>query len=1238
MLRSASRLALWSVLGLLVISALAPTASGGRVFSADIGHAAGGSMHSPSLPTIPASKPSLSSGGSGQGPGPTTLSSPRAFSLPQPVGFPLGALPSLASRPSGPMAGGDPVTYFQAAAALEAAAAGYGGRSWTVAAAIAEATTSPSVFPLTNVTANCSLTWIGLPVSNISLPTTPVSAAPGTSNAYLAVLTNTSDSTQAILADVLNGTATLVVVATQSPGCSLHLPFAPTPPDVIDSPQAIAVANGSGGASFLAAFPDAAREWELTPRSGPAAWLVLYVSGCGASFDAAIDATSGVLLGAFESTTCVYNVTFSESGLPARTEWSVSTPNGTFGSDNATIAGTFANGSYPYTIQASGYAPNPASGTLVVAGANVGIGVTFSHLPGNYTVSFVESGLPAGTGWTVDLFGPGSLRSNATTINFTVVNGSYPFYASANGFNASPTSGEVNVTGANVTRTIHFVALVQFAVTFQESGLPMGGAWYIEMNTSGGVPYYQFTTNSSDVVEVPNGSYRYEVTSQTPGFAPSNPSGPVVVAGAPRTVAVTFVVLPGYYAVVFTESGLPSGSAWAVSFNGSPTSVSNSTTVSELVLNGSYAYDVASVYGYSVSPVAGNVSVHGATVHVAVTFTAASMNLVTFSEVGLPAGTYWYVVVENGTIYTFTDSIALFAATGSLPFAAGCENSTLMADPAQGVLTVGGGSANQTIQFVPIPAFTVTFEAIGLAPGTFWSVTLNGSTNATSGVNNTFSVPNGTYAFTVLAVDGYTASPSSGALVVLGASQVQPVFFTAIPPGDWVVTFLESGLPLGAPWWVNISNITPIASLNGTGPTLEIALPDGFYNATMRTADHEYAGGGNLGFLLDGSNQTEFATFYLWTRAVTFTSSGLPAGVVWWANVTGGPQASGSAANLTVYLPNGSYLYQVASDNRSYAAPGGGFAVTGTNVTVSVTFALLTFALTFQQTGLPAGTQWWANLSGEPSENSTGHSITVPLPNGTYRYALASANKSLAAVGGHVTLAGAPSTVSAAFSLVTFSVTFTETGLLAGDTWWANISGGASTSSATASIVTSLPNGSYTYTIASDDSRYATIGGHFTVGGSAVPIAVAFSLVTYALTFTETGLPAGTNWSVTIGAATHYSTGTTVVFAEANGSYSFTVGGASGYVASPGSGSAAVGGAAAGKSIAFSPAPAGGTNFLGLAGNTGYYLLAALVVVVIALAAILAMRSRGRRKPAPPQTADGGTPAGSSPPGAPPGA
>jgi len=84
-----------------------------------------------------------------------------------------------------------------------------------------------------------------------------------------------------------------------------------------------------------------------------------------------------------------------------------------------------------------------------------------------------------------------------------------------------------------------------------------------------------------------------------------------------------------------------------------------------------------------------------------------------------------------------------------------------------GNIVVGGDHR----PLVTFSLYRVTFHETGLPSGTPWSVTLNGITESSTGASISFWDPNGTYAFTVGSVSGYTPHPSLGAVLVSGVNQ-----------------------------------------------------------------------------------------------------------------------------------------------------------------------------------------------------------------------------------------------------------------------------------------------------------------------------------------------------------------------------------------------------------------------------------------------------------------------------------
>ncbi|MEM4056990.1 MAG: hypothetical protein QW578_08135, partial [Thermoplasmatales archaeon] len=119
----------------------------------------------------------------------------------------------------------------------------------------------------------------------------------------------------------------------------------------------------------------------------------------------------------------------------------------------------------------------------------------------------------------------------------------------------------------------------------------------------------------------------------------------------------------------------------------------------------------------------------------------------------------------------------------------------------------------ETVNLTPGQMFNVTFTESGLPKGTLWGITLNGTTKNSTTDLISFLEPNGSYTFSVLTVYGYKASPASGSIMVNGTDVHESITFAQV---KYMVTFIESGLPFGMRWYVNLSNGQSFSSTTNT--------------------------------------------------------------------------------------------------------------------------------------------------------------------------------------------------------------------------------------------------------------------------------------------------------------------------------------------------------------------------------------------------------------------------------------
>ncbi len=452
-----------------------------------------------------------------------------------------------------------------------------------------------------------------------------------------------------------------------------------------------------------------------------------------------------------------YTVAFTESGLPAGTAWSVTLNSVLSKSTTNSITFTEPNGTYSYTISpVYGYVANNYSGNVTVNGASKLISVTWKAV---YTVTFTESGLSAGTYWSVVLGGTTNF-SNGNSINFTEVNGTYNYAINpVYGYTANITSGYIYVQGANASLSVKWTPV--YTVTFTESGLSAGTYWSVVL---GGTTNFS-NSNSINFTEI-NGAYNYTINS-VHGYVANISSGTIYVQGANVSLSVKWTPV---YTVTFTENGLPPGTGWSVILNASTRS-SNTNTISFAEIDGTYTYNIVNVSGYSIMPsYAGTVTVNNKNKSVNITYQAITIisYTITFNETGLPVNTLWTVTL-NGTSKSrssneinFTEGIGSY--TYSIMPVSGYHTTNY-----NGIVSVSGTNVTITVKWNRV-LYSITFVEEGLQAGTNWSITLNNITEYGTGSRLIFMEPNGTYSYTAGNMPAYTVTNDSGTVHINGKS------------------------------------------------------------------------------------------------------------------------------------------------------------------------------------------------------------------------------------------------------------------------------------------------------------------------------------------------------------------------------------------------------------------------------------------------------------------------------------
>jgi thermopsin len=450
---------------------------------------------------------------------------------------------------------------------------------------------------------------------------------------------------------------------------------------------------------------------------------------------------------------------------------------------------------------------------------------------------------------------------------------------------------------------------------------------------------------------------------------------------------------------------------------------------------------------------------------------------------------------------------------GNVPY----ENvGSIVSGPRIGGIATGKGDRGDYAPLILFRLHELNFAESGLPMGTSWNVSVTNSTGyrfvslPSHGTTLNFYLPPGTYTYAAPSMEAlgrwYAASDPTGSILLSSIPVTIPLSYAQ----GHLVTFEETGLPMGATWWANITG-QPSAQGTVEGPSAEIqlGLRSGTYYYAVGVAPRFIPSPTRGSFVVNGKNAVLSVVFTRVTYAVTFMETGLPTGTPW--TVTAGSKTHTMTGMMTTFrFGNGSYPYTVTTPAGYAANPAAGsFTVAGgAPAGITVPFGPA-HAVRFTESGLPLsqGFQWSLSVAGQVPASSTTHSITMRLPDGTYAYSISSSSTypnyggtsstgySPTPATGSFTVDGGSVTKAVQFSPTLWSVTFVETGLPHGRSWQVTIIGGAgavSLSSSNSTITFRLVNGTYGYVIAHVPGFTTTPTGSFLVWGTALTLEVAF--------------------------------------------------------------------------------------------------------------------------------------------------
>ena len=445
--------------------------------------------------------------------------------------------------------------------------------------------------------------------------------------------------------------------------------------------------------------------------------------------------------------------------------------------------------------------------------------------------------------------------------------------------------------------------------------------------------------------------------------------------------------------VTFVETGLAPGTSWSVNLSGTLSS-SATTTISFSVLPGKYPFTVTPVPGYTADPSAGNVTVTDCSsgVTVDITFTPVPVRpsyTVFFNETGLATGATWWVDFNGTNTSSTASSIAFSAPNDTYIFTdaatvSGAPGVQYFTTVPNGTVTVDGASL-----IVVIPYSTQYYLTMVAYPAAGGSVTPSSGWYAAGAPVGLAAVNSTGYRFLNWSGSGtgnYTGSNPTPTIAMNS-----PITENATFGQSYSVDFQEQGLPDGTVWSVTFHGVTESAFL----VFLEFSAANGTYNFTVAPIGGYHADVYNGTVTVSGKDVTVLIEWSQVTYDVVFIETGLPTGTSWSVSLNSS-LGSSTSASLRFVEPNGTLPFTV-SPISGYTAnvTSGTIAVKGADITVYLLWtasvaSVRTYDVTFDETGLPSGTNWGASLNSTTSHAwlsaTTGSVVFSGVANGTYSY------------------------------------------------------------------------------------------------------------------------------------------------------------------------------------------------------------------------------------------------------------
>lgn len=702
--------------------------------------------------------------------------------------------------------------------------------------------------------------------------------------------------------------------------------------------------------------------------------------------------------------------------------------------------------------------------------------------------------------------------------------------------------------------------------SFSTQGLPSGSLYQV---VSSGVS--ELFTPSSTVGVVSFTPTKYNIVPPE-GYSVSMSSFTSLSPGLTSSHVIHNLIFikEKTYNVTFNEQGLPTGGDWNITIGGSTYS-STSSSIKIPEINGTYSYEISTGNSFSAFPSSGTVTVNGSGVSIAtIEFSDSGSYTVTFSEGGLATGTTWSVTFNGLTQESTSNTIIFSSGAGTYSYSISSVQG-YSAEESSGNIGVLG-NVTQLVNFFST-GNKVTFKESGLPLNEQWSINTAGNDYTSTGSSVTVELPAGTFAYSVVSPSGYQSNITSGNVTVAQSSVTINLGFVKV--SDYTVDFAESGLPSGTVWSVYFDGL----SLSSNISEISAYVPNGTYNYTIGQLNG-YASNISSGYLtVNGSSvkiMVNFSYEYNTTSgpdpSVMFTENGLTSGATW--SVTLGETTEFSeSSTISFSVTSGVYAYRVSSSGGYVpTVDSGNVFVSSSPVNIPVSFVQISYGkLSVNGNGAPSNVPWSIQI-GNSHYTVTGSTV-LSVPLGNYQYIVSPPTGYVTTDSSGFISIGSTGTSPLSINFVksqVFPATFTASGISSNSAWGLSINGNIYTSTSE-TLSVPLVNGTYDYSIISPTGAVSAVSsGTFNINGNLLKESISFSQPVHVVEFSQSGIPSGTSWSVSINGNVYQSSSGTLYVPLMSGTYTYTIQSPQGFLSSIKQGSLTVSESNTVQNIAFS--------------------------------------------------------------------